>query len=84
MPTIAYFFGIYIYMHLTRKEHLPPHIHAKYGEYDATFSLENGELLEGEIPATENKMVKEFVLNYKERLLNMWNTETYEKLTSLK
>ena len=28
MPTIARFYGIIILMHLTRKEHTPPHIHA--------------------------------------------------------
>ena len=84
MPTIAYFFGIYIFMHITRKEHLPPHVHARYGEYTAAFRIEDGELLNGEIPMAERKMVKEFILNYKERLQNMWDTETYDKLTPLK
>ncbi len=84
MPTIAYFFGIYIFMHITRKEHLPPHVHARYGEYTAACRIEDGELLNGEIPIAERKMVKEFILNYKERLQNMWDTETYDKLTPLK
>ena len=33
MPTISRFYGILILMHLTQKEHNPPHIHAYYGEY---------------------------------------------------
>lgn len=35
IPTICQFYGIIILMHLTRKEHNPPHIHAYYGEYEA-------------------------------------------------
>ena len=36
MPTICTFYGIMIIMHLTNKEHNPPHIHAIYGEYEAS------------------------------------------------
>jgi len=39
LPTISSFYGIFILMHLTRKEHNPPHIHAIYGDYEATFIL---------------------------------------------
>ena len=42
MPTICQFYGILILMHLTRKEHNPPHIHAYYGDYEATFILKMG------------------------------------------
>ena len=47
MPAISSFYGILILMHLTRKEHQPPHIHAYYGEYEATFKISDGELLYG-------------------------------------
>ena len=47
MPTISSFYGILILMHLTRKEHSPPHIHAFYNEYEATFKISDGELLYG-------------------------------------
>lgn len=30
-------------MHLTQKEHNPPHIHAIYGEQEATFFIKDGE-----------------------------------------
>lgn len=47
MPTISKFYGILIPMHLTRMEHNPPHVHAHYGEYDASFFISNGEIMNG-------------------------------------
>ena len=44
MPTISTFYGIMILMHLTRKEHQPPHVHAYYGEYEAIFKISDGEV----------------------------------------
>ena len=80
MPTISSFYGILILMHLTRKEHRPPHIHAYYGDYEATFYIENGEVYQGKFPENGCALVKKFVLKYKRELLNMWNTEVYKKL----
>ena len=84
MPTISVFYGIIIMMYLRDKEHNPPHIHAFYGSDAATFLISNGELYEGSFPNRAAKMVKEFVLKYKEELLNMWNTGIYNKLEGLK
>ena len=83
MPTISSFYGIIIFMHITRKEHLPPHIHARYGEYQATFLIENGELYFGDFPSKGQQLIKEFVLIYKKELQKMWDTEVYVKLPPL-
>ena len=83
MPTISTFYGIIIYLNLTRKEHLPPHIHAKYGEYEATFTLSDGNIYYGEFPSRAKKMVKEFILKYKSELKMMWEKEEYFKLKGL-
>ena len=40
MPTIARFYGIIILMHLTRKEHTPPHIH-EFDDYFCPIYLRN-------------------------------------------
>jgi hypothetical protein len=40
MPELCRFFGIIIYM--CEYDHLPPHFHAKYGEFEAIFSIETG------------------------------------------
>ena len=83
MPTISSFYGIIIFMHITRKEHLPPHIHARYGEYQATFLIETGELYFGDFPSKGQQLIKEFVLIYKKELQKMWDTEVYVKLPPL-
>ena len=83
MPTIASFYGIIIFMHITRKEHLPPHIHARYGEYQATFIIETGELYFGDFPSKGRQLIKEFVLMHKKELQKMWDTEVYIKLPPL-
>ena len=83
MPTISSFYGIIILMHLTRKEHLPSHIHAFYGEYEATFLIANGEIFQGKFPEKGAALVKEFVLKYQKELQEMWDTEVYKKLPPL-
>lgn len=80
MPVISRFYGITIKMYLRQKEHNPPHIHAIYGEYIGMFSLENGEMFEGDMPHKGQLMVKEFVAHYKDKLLKMRETQSFEIL----
>ena len=51
MPTISIFYGIRISMNPTQKEHNPPHVHAEYGEYEASFKISDGGLYNGKFPA---------------------------------
>ena len=83
MPTICHFYGIIIVMYLRNKEHNPPHIHAITQDFDAPFSISSGELMEGEFPPKAQQLVKEFILQYQDELLNMWETEDYHKLPSI-
>ena len=48
MPTISRFLGISIKMYYMQKEHNPPHIHAISGDMVGMFSIENGEMFEGD------------------------------------
>mgnify|MGYP006387406333 FL=1 len=80
MPVISRFYGIVIKMYLRKKEHNPPHLHAIYGEYMGMFSLENGEMFEGDMPSKGQVLVKEFIEHYRERLIMMWNTQQFEVL----
>lgn len=43
MPTICMFRGIKIYINYN--EHIPPHFHAKYGEYECSITIDDIELL---------------------------------------
>lgn len=80
MPSICQFYGILIFMHLTRKEHNPPHIHAYYGDYEATFYISNGELMFGKFPKSGCVLVKQFINENREELQEMWDKEIYKKL----
>ncbi len=77
MPVISRFYGIVIKMYLRQKEHNPPHLHAIYGDYVGLFSLEEGEMYEGDIPVKEQKLIKKFILHYKEQLYDMWETQNF-------
>lgn len=83
MPTISSFYGIIIVMYLRNKEHNPPHIHAITNDFAAPFSIDTGEIMEGEFPPKAKALVKEFVLRYQHELLTMWETEQYIKLPPL-
>lgn len=84
MPVISRFQGVIIKMYLRQKEHNPPHIHAIFGEYAGMFSLSDGEMFEGDIPKREQKLIKEFVNHYQDRLIMMWETEQFEELSAIK
>lgn len=84
MPVISRFYGIVIKMYLRQKEHNPPHIHAIYGDYIGMFSLEEGEMFEGDIPIKEQRLVKQFIKNYREELYNMWETQEFEVMPPIK
>lgn len=83
MPVISRFYGIVIKMYLRKKEHNPPHIHAIYGEYMGLFSLENGEMFEGDIPKKTQCMVQRFIEHYRDQLQKMWETQEFKVLPPL-
>ena len=48
MPSISMFLGIVIYMYFRDdKTHKTPHIHVEYQDYEASYSITDGELLAG-------------------------------------
>lgn len=83
MPTIARFYGIMILMHQKDKEHNPPHIHAIYGDYQATFLISDGEMHVGEMPTKAKQLIKEFINLHRDELLTMWETQNIRKLPPL-
>lgn len=70
-------------MYLRKSEHNPPHVHATYGECVGLFSLEQGEMLEGDIPVKQQRIVRDFIIYYQEQLYNMWNTQKFERLSPI-
>lgn len=70
MPTIAFFYGIAIRMYV--RDHPPPHIHAIYGDFEANVSIETGEVIEGRLPKTAARLVRDWVLAHSGELSENW------------
>ena len=65
MPVLTRFYGIVIRMYFQQSEHNPPHIHAIYGENMAAVCINDGTILEGELPKKALEMVIEWTEMHK-------------------
>jgi hypothetical protein len=81
MPLIARFYGIVVKMYFN--DHLPPHFHAIYGEYVGVYSIASCELLEGDLPARADVLVREWTEQHKSELARMWETKDFHQLAGL-
>jgi hypothetical protein len=81
MPEVTRFYGIVVKLFFG--DHLPPHFHVVYGEYNALFNIETLEMIEGDLPNRANKMVVEWATRYQSELLEMWQTQQFNKLPPL-
>jgi len=70
MGTIHVLNNVKIYLYFG--EHNPPHIHAKYAEYEASIIISSGEILKGSLPGKQLKMVRQWLKS---------SDEVREKLT---
>lgn len=59
-------------MYYAPKEHNPPHIHAYYQEYSATFYINDSELIKGTIPRKQKKLIEAWIEIHKEDLMANW------------
>ena len=70
MPRISEFFGIAIYMYFN--DHLPPHFHAEYGEFEAVYAIDTLDVLRGNLPRRAQSLVVEWALAYRDELRANW------------
>ena len=72
MPIISQFYGIliYIYKELSGKHKLP-HFHARYAEFEWVYDFE-GNLIEGNLPKKQNKLVEAWCMLHNEELGAAW------------
>jgi len=73
MPTISMFYGIIIRMYFAPGEHNPPHFHVYYNDYKATVGITNCEIMEGELPNKQKKLVLAWAELHQEELMADWN-----------
>jgi len=81
MPVIARFYGIAIKMYF--REHGVPRFHAIYAEYNGVFEIGSLEMIEGDLPARAQRLVREWASRYENDLREMWDSQEYRKLPEL-
>jgi hypothetical protein len=77
MPTICMFRGIKIYINY--QEHVPPHFHAEYGEFQCSIIIEDIELLSGSMPNKQLKMLMGWAALHQEELKEEWYLAQLQK-----
>ncbi len=88
MPIISMFYGIIIRLYLldNRQHHLP-HIHARYGDFEATVGIQDGEILSGDLPRKQLRLVQAWIELRRDELIADWelavNGETPYKINPL-
>lgn len=82
MPVVSQFFGISIKMFFN--DHLPPHFHAVYAEYNGIFHIETLEMIEGDMPGRAINLIREWAEPNRDTLRQMWNTKEFRKIEGLK
>lgn len=57
---------------LDNTHHNLPHIHAKYAEYEASINITDGEILAGELPRKQLRLVQAWIELHRDELLADW------------
>jgi hypothetical protein len=89
MPTLSVFYGITVMMYwVDIDRHSLPHIHVRYGEYEASVDIQTGERLAGDFPRKKLNLVQTWIELHREELLANWGLavdgESISKIEPLK
>jgi Domain of unknown function (DUF4160) len=77
MPRVSEFFGIVIYMYYN--DHMPPHFHAEYGEYEAIYEIDTLDVTRGNLPHRAHALVIEWASLHRSELRDDWERARHEK-----
>jgi len=77
VPRISSFYGITIAMYY--REHGVPHFHARYGEWEASISIETLEPIAGHLPSRALRLVRQWADLHREELLLNWERAQREE-----
>ena len=83
------FYGLLVSMYfIDGKRHRLPHIHVRYQNDEAVFSIPDGRLLEGRLPAGKTKLLLAWIEIHQEELMANWalaiNGQSIFKIDPLK
>ncbi|MGB0929131.1 MAG: DUF4160 domain-containing protein [Chitinophagales bacterium] len=71
MPTIHLIQSIKILIYFN--DHLPPHFHAQYNEYEELIEINTLETYQGKLPNKQRKRVIEWARQNQDFLIETWN-----------
>lgn len=77
MPRVSEFFGITIYMYYN--DHMPPHFHAEYGEYEAIYEIDTLDIKRGSLPRRAHALVLEWAALHRNELRDDWERARAER-----
>ena len=73
MAIISMFYGIIISIYFfDNQKHKLPHIHIKYQEQEAVFSISDGEQVEGNLKSSKMRLVQAWIEIHREELMADW------------
>lgn len=55
------------------KRHHRPHIHAQYAEYEALIAIDNGDVLEGDLPRSKMRLALAWIEIHYQELMDNWH-----------
>lgn len=74
MPVLSMFYGIVVYMYgFDNKQHHRPHFHAEYAEFSVVIAIDDGDVLDGDLPRAKMKLVQAWLEIHREDLIADWN-----------
>ena len=73
MPEISRFYGLVVkLLYNDDDQHHKPHVHVKYGEYNASVALD-GEMLAGRLPVKQYRILSAWLAIHEDELYQAWN-----------
>ena len=74
MAVISMFYGIIVSMYFfDNKRHKLPHIHVKYQDEEAVFSIPEGNMIEGSLKKNKMRLVQAWIEIHHDELMADWD-----------
>lgn len=69
-------------------DHLPPHFHAKYSEFEALINIDTGDVVKGEMPIKQLRLIQAWLEIHREELNRNYlslnsDVQTFHKIKPL-
>ncbi len=79
MPIISQFYGIIIRIfYKDVQKHHGAHVHVEYNEYSAVYSINSIEIIDGDMPPKQNRMVTAWMEIHKDELVALWKISQHD------